>query len=308
MDFSRSRSTLQNKSVYIIVLNYEGYQDTIECLESLINLDYPNYTVIVCDNNSPNNSEKYILEWEEQHRNELQFKFLQTGSNLGFAGGNNVGIRYALKCKADYIWLLNNDTTVEPSALTFMIEYMENMKEIGICGSRLLSYYNHKQEAGLGGWYNPILGTSGHILHENELKKLSYVIGASMLFRREVFEKIGLLQDDYFLYYEELDMAERIRGKYKMGISLDSVVYHKEGASIKNESSFSSFYLLKNNLKFTWRFYKKYFPLVFFYTILKIFHPIHKRPYRRVPMFIKVMKVFSQEIMSKDFNQIPRYN
>lgn len=240
------------KSVYIIILNYNGYQDTIECLESLRNLTYSNYTVVVCDNDSSDGSEKEILEWASQNRKIFRFKFLQTGHNLGFAGGNNVGIRYALANGADYIWLLNNDTTVESSALTFMVRYMEDNKNIGVCGSRLLSYYDHDQIAGLGGWYNPVFGTSGHILYKNDLTKLAYIIGASMLFRRDLFENIGLLQDDYFLYYEELDIAERIRGKYEMGVSLNSIVYHKEGASIKNESSFSAFYLLKNNLKFTW--------------------------------------------------------
>ena len=188
-----------------------------------------------------------------------------------------------------------------------MVRYMEDNKNIGVCGSRLLSYYDHDQIAGLGGWYNPVFGTSGHILYKNDLTKLAYIIGASMLFRRDLFENIGLLQDDYFLYYEELDIAERIRGKYEMGVSLNSIVYHKEGASIKNESSFSAFYLLKNNLKFTWRFYKKFFPLVFIYTTLKIFHPIHKRPYKRIEMYIKVLKSFFQEITSKDFYQIPEY-
>lgn len=295
------------KSVYIIILNYNGYQDTIECLESLRNLTYSNYTVVVCDNDSSDGSEKEILEWASQNRKIFRFKFLQTGHNLGFAGGNNVGIRYALANGADYIWLLNNDTTVESSALTFMVRYMEDNKNIGVCGSRLLSYYDHDQIAGLGGWYNPVFGTSGHILYKNDLTKLAYIIGASMLFRRDLFENIGLLQDDYFLYYEELDIAERIRGKYEMGVSLNSIVYHKEGASIKNESSFSAFYLLKNNLKFTWRFYKKFFPLVFIYTTLKIFHPIHKRPYKRIEMYIKVLKSFFQEITSKDFYQIPEY-
>lgn len=295
------------KNVYIIILNYNGYQDTIECLESLRNLTYSNYTVVVCDNDSSDGSEKEILEWASQNRKIFRFKFLQTGHNLGFAGGNNVGIRYALANGADYIWLLNNDTTVESSALTFMVRYMEDNKNIGVCGSRLLSYYDHDQIAGLGGWYNPVFGTSGHILYKNDLTKLAYIIGASMLFRRDLFENIGLLQDDYFLYYEELDIAERIRGKYEMGVSLNSIVYHKEGASIKNESSFSAFYLLKNNLKFTWRFYKKFFPLVFIYTTLKIFHPIHKRPYKRIEMYIKVLKSFFQEITSKDFYQIPEY-
>lgn len=126
-----------------------------------------------------------------------------------------------------------------------------------------------------------------------------------MLFRREVFEDIGLLQDDYFLYYEELDIAERIRNKYEMGVALKSIVYHKEGASIGNGTAFSEFYLLKNILKFTWRFHKACFPTVFIRQTIRIFYPFHKRPYNRFNMFCNVVKSFLQEISSKNFRKIP---
>lgn len=291
-------------SVYIILLNYNGYKDTIECLQSLRHLEYPNYHVVICDNDSLDDSEKHILDWLKECPNE-PFHFIQTGANLGFAGGNNVGIRYSIKKGADYIWLLNNDTVVEPDALTHMVNKMETNKKIGICGSKLCSYYDRSQVVGLGGWCHPLTGSAGHIIKENELGKLAYIIGASMLFRREVFENIGLLQDDYFLYYEELDIAERIREKYIMDVSLDSVVYHKEGASIGNGSAFSSFYLLKNNLKYTWRFHRIYFPVVFMRLTLQMFHPFHKRPYNRLNMFMKVTKFFIKEITSKRFSQNP---
>lgn len=297
---------IDNGKVYIIILNYNGYEDTLECLQSLISLDYPNFDVIVCDNASPNGSEKYIREWIAKTRFK-HVHFIQTGKNLGFAGGNNVGIRYAMMHGAQYIWLLNNDTTVEPDALTAMVEQMQKEKSIGICGSKLISYHDKTKIAGLGGWYNPVFGTSGHIMNEKELSEnLSYIIGASMLFRREVFERVGLLQDDYFLYYEELDIAERIKKYYKMTVALNSIVYHKEGASIGNGSAFSEYYLIKNNLKFTWRFHRIYFPIVAIRLMAKIFYPIHRRPYKRLEMFCKVTQSFIKEVKSDKFYSIPQ--
>lgn len=295
------------KSVYIILLNYKGYYDTIECLESLTGLQYSNYTVVVCDNASPDGSEQYIRAWATKNRARLPIIFLQTGANLGFAGGNNVGIRYALDHEAEYIWLLNNDTVVETDALSFMVDKMEANDRLGICGSRLMSYYHRDEVVGLAGWNCPMTSTGGHILKIEDLSRFTYVIGASMLFRRDVFENVGLLQDDYFLYYEELDIAERIRGKYGMDVALDSVVYHKEGASIGNQTAFSEFYILKNCLKYTWRFHRLCFPTALLRLTLRVFHPFHARPYKRVPMFFKVVKAFWQEIHDENFHRVPTY-
>lgn len=295
-----------NKQVYIIILNYNGYQDTIECLESLLFLEYPDFQVVVCDNASPNESEFYIKEWIRKH-NDIRFHFIQTGKNLGFAGGNNIGIRYAMDQGADYIWLLNNDTVVKPDTLIELIRCVEKNKKIGICGSTLYSYFNKDEIASIGGYYNPVTGTTENIKDQYSILNLSYIVGASMLFRREVFEDVGLLQDDYFLYFEELDMAERIHGRYKMDVALNSIVYHKEGASIGNGSPLSEYFLLKNNLKFTWRFHRIYFPIIASRMILRIFHPFHKRSYKRLEMFLKVTKMFIKEISDKDFKNVPVY-
>ena len=297
---------IDSRLVYIILLNYKKYEDTIECLQSLRNIDYPNYRIVVCDNASPNQSEKYITDWINCN-SDISIHFIQTGSNLGFAGGNNIGIRYALDQGAEYIWLLNNDTIVDSKALTTMVNKMNSNYKIGICGSKLMSYYNQSEVVGLAGWNRPVTAAGGHILEAKDLHRLTYIIGASMLFRREVFENIGLLQEDYFLYFEELDIAERIRDKYEMDVALESIVYHKEGASIGNQTAFSEFYLLKNCLKYTWRFHRLCFPTVLLRLTLRMFHPFHTRPYKRVPMFFKVIKAFLQEIHDKNFHRVPTY-
>jgi len=272
--------------VYIVLLNYNGWVDTIECLESVLRNDYPNYQVIVVDNNSPDNSMEYLKAWAEERldvwvnpdnplRNlsfppvpkpipyvyytreeaekggnleieeELKNKmskditskytlvFIQSGGNLGFAGGNNVGIRYALaKGDFEYIWLLNNDTVVRKDSLIKLVEFAEK-NNIGISGSILMYYDSPNIVQAYGGHINKFLGTSHRILKKEQIKdKLNYIAGASFLINRRVIEKIGLLPEDYFLYYEETDYCfNASKNDFSLGVALDSVVYHKEGQS-----------------------------------------------------------------------------
>lgn len=277
------------KKVCIVILNYKKYQDTIECLESIYNSIYDNYNVVVCDNNSPNESEKVILNWKEKNKDK-PFKYIQTKSNLGFAGGNNIGIRYALSQGADYIWLLNNDTVIEEYTLYNLVKKIESNDSIGVCGSRLLYYHDKKTVQGLAGKYNKFTGIASHIIKEKDLCRLSYIIGASMLIKKEVILDIGLLSEDYFLYYEELDFAERLKNKYKMDIALDSVVFHKEGSSIVSGSEFSFYYLFKNSLVFTKKYYKLLYPSVLFFVILRIICPWKKRKYNKFKMLCKVLR------------------
>lgn len=281
---------LRNKLVYIIILNYNGYTDTIACLDSLAHCTYPNYRVVVVDNASSNDSEAQLLAYQEC--SEQEFTFIQSGANLGFAGGNNVGIRYALERGADYVWLLNNDTVIEPDALTRLMERIESDPDIGICGSRLMYYHDRSRVQGIGGWYSPLTGRTGHIIDEANLNQLRYIIGASMLVRAKVFREYGLLSEEYFLYCEEIDIAERIKINYRLAVATDSVVYHKEGASIGNLSAFAAHYSMRNTLRLCWKFYPYYLPTVLITTVLRIIAPWKKRPYNRLTMLYHVFKSF----------------
>ncbi len=298
--------------VYIVLLNYNGWVDTIECLESVLRNDYPNYQVIVVDNNSPDNSMEYLKAWaegkldvwvnpnnslrnssfppvskpipyiyytreeaekggnpeiEEELKNKLPkditskhpLVFIQSGDNFGFAGGNNIGIRYALaKDDFEYIWLLNNDTVIRKDSLIKLIEFAEK-NNTGISGSILMYYDSPNIVQAYGGHINKFLGTSHRILKKEQIKnKLNYIVGASFLINRRVIEKIGLLPEDYFLYYEETDYCfNASKNGFSLGVALDSVVYHKEGKStgankkLKSEIDALS---LTNRIKF----HKKY--------------------------------------------------
>ncbi len=292
-------------SNYVILLNWNGWKDTLECLESLFRLNCPDFRVVVCDNASTDGSLEKIAAWargeilaepanpqlsrlslppfpkpiphleltREQAESgaasyEGQLVLIQTGANLGFAGGNNVGLRYALgDSTGHFFWLLNNDTVVEPDALSAMVRLMEQQSEIGLCGSLNLSYYNPKEVLAQGGktycnWTGRVHTPPLPMVDELDSRPapMDFVNGASMLASRAFLEKVGLMEESYFLYFEELDWAMRAKGKLKLGYARGSVIYHKEGAVIGSNrermkrSLLSEKYLSRNRVLFTKRF------------------------------------------------------
>ena len=320
-----------SKKIYIIILNWNGWQDTIECLESVFQNDYDNFQVIVCDNASKDDSISKIKLWASgnfkskiaiskeadlqpecnkpinytlvnsgDNFNKIKFAsrlaIIDNKKNLGFAGGNNIGIRFAQsQGDCDYIWLLNNDTVVTKGSLVNLVRKAESNIKIGICGSKLMYYHNLGQIQALGGRYNKYFGTTSNILSEQEVSKLDFVIGASMLVSKAFLKEIGLMNEDYFLYYEEMDWAVRAKGKFELGCALDSVVYHKEGASIGgsnwniNKKSYAAdYYSIRNRIYFTKKYFRTYLPTVYFGLIITIINRIRRRQFDRVPMIFKI--------------------
>lgn len=291
-----------NKLVNIVILNWNGEHDTLECLDSLRNLKGVNFRVTVCDNDSRDNSLAEFSRWANV--NEISHEtinpgrtaaskcadltLITNGANLGFAAGNNTGIAYALsQTDVDYVWLLNNDTVVEPDALENLVRRCEADPEIGICGS-LLKFYDDKSviQAVGGCAFNELTGIASQtlgrylpdstVLDRSEYEaQMDYVSGASMLVTREFLEQVGLMEESYFLYYEEMDWAVRAKGKFKLGIALDSVVYHKEGSSIgsasmdRPASPASEFYLARSKMKFMAKHFSIYVPVSGFLACLQ---------------------------------------
>ncbi len=288
-------------AVWIVLLNWNGWRDTDACLESLKGLAYPNFNVVVVDNASSDGSEARLRELYPK------LTLLQSGANLGFAGGNNVGLRYALEHGAQYVWLLNNDTLVQPDALTELVAKMQRDPGLGLCGSTLLYESARDTVQALGGaHYNRWLGTVKHIGHhehwprtvdEREVEeRLSYLIGASTLASRNFLEQIGLLQDDYFLYFEELDWAARARGRFRLGYAAKSIVYHKEGSSIggndraKSAKSYTADrYALQNRVRFTRRFYPYALPTVYLGLLIALLNRVRRRQWDRVGLIVRIM-------------------
>jgi len=289
------------KNVGIIVLNWQNWRDTLACLNSLKKLVFSeSINIIVCDNGSEDVSFTKILNWAQQNYAlteigvwfsdyfpeipanlpTLPFVLIQTSANLGFAGGNNVGIRYALATKTcTYLWLLNNDTLVETQALSALYDYAETQPHLGLIGSTIIDYYQRDQVQCAGGCrYSPLLtvfrpvcgGESLNTVMQKPTVKLDYVYGASLFFRVTAVEQVGLLNEEYFLFYEELDYSQRLRRQnYDIGWCKNSWVYHKGSASIGKKSEgnreklqTAQYYENLSTLKYTANFYPRLLPLV----------------------------------------------
>lgn len=292
--------------VYIILVNWNGWEDTVECLHSLEKLDYSNSSVIVVDNDSTDHSVKEIKS------RFTDITLIENDENKGFAGGNNVGIKYALQQNADYVWLLNNDTIVDKQALSALVAYMEEDRKIGICGSKLIYCYQRDTIQALGGGsYNKWLGITKNIGQNKSVdftynpkkveERLDYVGGASMLVSRKFINEIGLLSEEYFLYYEEIDWAIRAKGKFKLGFAPQSIVYHKEGQStggsqlqLNDKSIQSDYYQLKNRLKFSYNFFPLSLPMVYLSLVYAMITRTRRGQWKRIPMIMKLMFTFNK--------------
>lgn len=240
-------------SVSIIILNYNGCEDTRACLRSMEHLTYPNVQVIVVDNGSTDGS---VEAFRTQHP---RFKLIETGVNLGFTGGNNVGIRYALEQGADYIMLLNNDTIVAPDMVDVMIEVMEANPKVGVTGPMIYYYDSPETIWSAGGGIDWSRGYTWMIGIDQEDKaqfglhprSVDFVTGCAILARRGVWEKVGLLDEKFFMYYEETEWCVRAR---RAGFEITHVptamVWHKISKEARAASTHTYYYMTRNRLLF----------------------------------------------------------
>jgi GT2 family glycosyltransferase len=238
---------------YIIVLNWNGWQDTMECVESCSKLTYPNFQILIVDNGSTDGSVMQL------HERFPAIELLQTGKNLGFAGGNNVGIRHALEQGADYIWLLNNDTIVDPSALSELVHIAQLDDNVGIVGSKIFYYGKPDVIWFAGGWIRYSTGNCGHIGQQEKDKdrfekvtEADYITGCSLLIKSNVINKVGLMDERFFLYYEDADWNLRVKEhKFKIYYVPSSKVWHKVSMAVGMGSPAAQYYLTRNSLLFT---------------------------------------------------------
>jgi GT2 family glycosyltransferase len=304
-----------NPLVSVIILNWNGYRDTIQCLESILKLEYDRYRIVVCDNDSADGSLEQIESWckskqidlANPDRSHKYITLIQTGKNLGFAGGNNVGIREALldrECK--YVWILNNDTIVEPNSLSALVSKCDRDSKIGICGSKLIYHHDRsKVQAWGGGRYNKWSGISQHIgahqpsnldVDPKDIEQnFDYVIGASMLVSRSFLETIGLMNEEYFLYFEELDWIARAENKYSLGYCNDSIVYHKEGASTglngsqAKGNSMTDYHAKRSLLIYTRNYAPYALPIIYANLVMVVFKRLIHGEYHRALTILKII-------------------
>lgn len=218
--------------IVIVLLNWNGKKDTIQCLQSLSQVTGPRFRTIVIDNGSTDGSVEAIREaFPEQ-------PIFQMGANLGFAGGNNYGITWALEKKAEWILLLNNDTTVAPDLLTEFLNAATEQPKAKILGAKILRMSQPDIIDHLGGFWNPAIAefvshASGEIdTPYYDMQPADYVCGAALLMHRSVPETIGLLEPRFFLFWEETDYCFRAkRAGFEVWTAPKARVWHKVSSS-----------------------------------------------------------------------------
>ncbi|MBL7074160.1 glycosyltransferase family 2 protein [candidate division KSB1 bacterium] len=261
----------------VIILNWNGWKDTLECLNSLTESTYQNFQIIVVDNGSTDNSLDIIRSWARgempvavgpfdssskiQERNLVEYDqsdiddihyssnlihnsgkedvvLIKNSSNLGFAGGNNVGIRYALKCNFDKVLLLNNDTTVDPECLRTLVEFLNHNKVYGVITPKIKYYYHPNLIWNCGGKLTIFGSRKYYYLNKKDDKRgggnkeITFITGCALMARASIFQQYGLLSELFFLGEEDYDFSLRMKKNgVRMAAVLSAKVYHKVGAS-----------------------------------------------------------------------------
>lgn len=275
--------------VSIIILNWNGLKDTIKCLESLKKITYPNYEVIIVDNGSDGNDADVL---EKKYKGYI--KIIRNKENLGFPGGNNVAIHYSLNRKypADYIFLLNNDATIQPDCLNKCVEVAQ-LSKVGIVGAVIIGTCDD----------NVFIGTPRSLLNEffpfhvfipyrppsplPPFWEVGRVCGCAMLISGKLLMQIKKkdghhLNSDLFLYCDEPDFCYRARKLgYKVVMARDAIVYHHYGKSTSLDSPLSLYYFARNkiflaNLMLPWH--------------LKVLFHLWYVPARLIQAFLKIVR------------------
>ena len=237
--------------VAIILLNYNGYDDTVDCVESLLVNLYKKFTIIIVDNNSTDGSGKKL---KQLYDSNLKIQVILNKENRGFSAGNNVGIKVALNRGYDDVLLLNNDTIVTKDFLKNIIDAQKRYKKLAIYTGKIKYYYNKNLIWFAGGKYSFFKGSTYHIgimkedngEYDSE-KNIEFICGCYMYMNREVIHKIGFLPEEYFLYAEDLDYSLNARGNnVDLKYIPSSVIYHKVSASTSKLSNLSQFYTVRN--------------------------------------------------------------
>lgn len=239
-------------SVAIIILNWNNWPDTLVCVESCRKLTWPDVRIIIVDNGSTDGSEERLRE------RCPDAELIQTGANLGFAGGNNIGIRHALERGAEYVWLLNNDAVADPEALTMLVKAMETDPVAAVAGSKVYYHDDPERIWCAGGMWRKgglrLRQRGANRLNKGQFETpvaLGSVSGCSMLLRSTALREIGLLDEGYFLYWEDTDWCARAgeRG-YRVLFVPASRVWHKVSASVAPRSQRQYYYNTRNGLIF----------------------------------------------------------
>lgn len=244
---------MSKTSIAAIVLNYNGFENTFECINSLLQIESAELTIYLIDNASSDGSgEKLRLLFPH-------VRFSQLRENYGYAGGNNAGLKQAYADGFYYFLVVNNDIVVEKNFLQPMLKLIQENSHIGVVTCKVLYKDNPTIINAAGGRFSKFMcsGVNRKIGEINdgkiEVKEIDFIPGMLFLMRRDVIDKVGFINEKFFLYYEDLDYSFKIRDYFKMFYISEGRVYHRSGGG-KRGKSYSDFYLYYHTRNRIWMF------------------------------------------------------
>lgn len=295
--------------VTIVILNWNGKEDTLECLASVGHLDYPNYEVVVVDNGSTDDSVDAIS------KQYPDITLLQTGANLGYAGGNNVGIRWALDHDADFVFLLNNDTIVSPALLREFVNANNLLPINSVLGAKIFIYDNpdilwcagSRWDSGSNYFEHIGFGQTG-TTEFNSVAEVDYITGCALFASAVTFKEVGLLDESFFLTYEETDWCYRARAKgHKCIFVPDAQLWHKVSSSFGGaDSPLVSYFMQRNRLLWAKKHLAQSVRIRLhkesFRTVRKILLPTLSLPKTNLPLVKKMLWSLSSWLKTRRRN------
>jgi GT2 family glycosyltransferase len=239
--------------VAFAVVNWNQCQLTLDCLASLREQTYPDFSVILVDNGSQDGSVQAVREQFPE------VTVLENGRNLGIAGANNVGIKQALDMGADYVFLLNNDTIVDAHMLDYLVGVAESDSSIGMAGPTML-FFDQPETIWCAGnsidWTNGETsrlreGDSLSTVKDASLENVDFITSCAVLIKRAVFEQVGLMDERYFIYYDETDWFARAAASGWRSVYVPwAKMWHKVSASMGESSPRTDYYMVRNRFLF----------------------------------------------------------
>ena len=255
-----------NKKTVIILVNWNRFEYKHQCLISLKKCSFSSFDIIVVDNGSED------LSVEQLKKEHPEIILINSDVNLGFAGGNNLGIKYALHSAYKYVMLLNNDTFVEPDFMDVLVEYMDENPKVGLIQPKIFNNNNKSLLWNGGSYFNKLITlayTEGFLSKDkpkyNYIKEVDWVTGCGFLTRCDILRKTGLLEEKFFMYYEDVDLSFRIKNAgHRLMYHPGSVIYHIAGMSNKSKTkqkegvmnSIVHYYIQRNRIWFIKRYVK----------------------------------------------------
>jgi len=243
---------MNNPQVGIIILNWNSFEDAFECINSLLKSSYKEFQILIVDNASTDDSLNQLMH------NFRNIQYLKNSQNLGYTGGNNSGIKYFLEHDdIDYIWILNPDTLVKEDTLEKIVNIAKSTPK-SILSPKIL-YYDQPNLI----WFsnsklNSFTGIAEHVEfnivnnpNENGMTECEWLPGTATIYPKNVFQEIGLFDDNYFLFYDDVDFCVRAKNKgYQILLIQGAVIFHKVGRSIGRGNPVSEYYKTRNRLYF----------------------------------------------------------